>query len=100
MPHRTEKVIQIVDDDGKAATTHVVVVAETSRILSIAQEDSEDHGIMHSEVKRNGSCIVLCKPLTGRTHQIRVHLASVGCGLHGDELYGLGKCDIHEGREL
>lgn len=28
------------------------------------------------------------KPLTGRFHQVRVHLSSVGCPLVGDELYG------------
>ncbi len=28
------------------------------------------------------------KPTTGRTHQLRVHLAHIGCPIVGDELYG------------
>ena len=30
-------------------------------------------------------------PLTGRTHQIRVHLTESGCAVVGDELYGTAK---------
>lgn len=30
----------------------------------------------------------ICAPLTGRTHQIRVHMSSIGLGILGDNLYG------------
>jgi len=32
--------------------------------------------------------IVKLKPVTGRTHQIRLHMSAIGCPLCGDELYG------------
>lgn len=32
--------------------------------------------------------LVLAHPLTGRTHQIRVHMASIHCPIVGDPLYG------------
>jgi 23S rRNA pseudouridine1911/1915/1917 synthase len=36
----------------------------------------------------NGMCFVELDLETGRTHQIRVHMASLGCPVAGDELYG------------
>ena len=35
-----------------------------------------------------GISLVKCKLLTGRTHQIRVHMAYIGHPLIGDNLYG------------
>lgn len=35
--------------------------------------------------------LVLAKPRTGRTHQIRVHLAHIGCPVLNDPFYGDGK---------
>ena len=37
---------------------------------------------------KNGLSLVEAIPLTGRTHQIRLHLAHIGCPLYGDFLYG------------
>ena len=36
----------------------------------------------------HGLSLAACVPVTGRTHQIRVHFASIGHPLAGDDLYG------------
>lgn len=40
--------------------------------------------------------LLLCKPLTGRQHQIRVHLHHINHTLLGDPLYGLSKEHIED----
>jgi 23S rRNA pseudouridine1911/1915/1917 synthase len=46
---------------------------------------STDISILESNA---GYCLVRCKLHTGRTHQIRVHMAALGHPLVADELYG------------
>ncbi len=38
--------------------------------------------------EKDGLSFIECFPTTGRTHQIRVHLESIGCPILGDPLYG------------
>ena len=52
-------------------------------------------GITHWEkiAEENGCCRILMKPITGRTHQLRVHAAhekGLGIPICGDPLYGSG----------
>lgn len=52
-------------EDGKRAVTHYKVIE-----------------------RYNGYTLIKCILETGRTHQIRVHMASIGFPLIGDPLYG------------
>ena len=50
---------------------------------------------------RDGLSLVECRLLTGRTHQIRVSMAEIGCPLLGDGKYGNGAANrkFHETRQ-
>lgn len=41
--------------------------------------------------RRERLTLIEARPLTGRTHQIRIHLAESGCPCVGDDVYGRGR---------
>ena len=56
------------------------------------------HAVTHYKVldSLNGKFTYICCNLeTGRTHQIRVHMASIGNPILGDSVYGPSKCPFH-----
>lgn len=58
-----------------------------------AGEGNAREAVTHYEVleRYRGYCFVRCRLETGRTHQIRVHMAYLGHPLVGDAVYGGGK---------
>ena len=51
--------------------------------------DAEPSVTRYKVLFSNGThSVVLASPITGRTHQLRVHFASVGAPILGDDLYG------------
>lgn len=61
--------------------------------LKIAIVEGGRHAVTHYEVveRFKNTTLVKCVLETGRTHQIRVHMASIGFPLVGDPLYGYKK---------
>lgn len=65
----------------------------TERKKMAVNEKNGKHAVTHYRVleRFRGYTYVECRLETGRTHQIRVHMASIGHPLLGDELYGHSK---------
>lgn len=65
---------------------------EKSIILREVCDKTEDSKIAITSykvlAKNNGLSFVLATPITGRTHQLRVHFAHLGAQILGDDLYG------------
>jgi len=71
--------------NGKEAETHFKVLAT---IGSRRREEADSSKRANRSASSVATSLVEAHPLTGRTHQIRVHLAESGTPCVGDELYG------------
>jgi len=69
-PNRPRQMVDFID--GKPALTHWQVIAERPA---------------NNANNQQASATVLLKPVTGRSHQLRVHMLALGTPILGDELY-------------
>ncbi|MEW6313271.1 MAG: RluA family pseudouridine synthase [Pseudomonadota bacterium] len=67
---------------------HKYVTAEGERRVSVDAEGQEAHTIFRLQQNYPGYSLLEAELKTGRTHQIRVHLAYLGYPIAGDDKYG------------
>ena len=76
--------------DKKKGTINLPIARKKGSIIERCTSDEGQESITHYEViqELEDSSLVKCKLDTGRTHQIRVHMSSLGHPIIGDTLYG------------
>jgi 23S rRNA pseudouridine1911/1915/1917 synthase len=77
---------------GKPASTHIEasIGRHPADRKKMAVVETGKDAVTDIEIEwfRNGISLLVARPYTGRTHQIRVHLAHVGTSIIGDKVYG------------
>jgi 23S rRNA pseudouridine1911/1915/1917 synthase len=72
--------------------------AESIIVREVCSPDAPDADAARTEYRvlavGNGHTLVEARPITGRTHQLRVHFAHLGHPITGDDLYGTPVTEI------
>lgn len=80
-----------IDNDGRQAITHYNMQQEydvlNPETLALVAQTSKTKPKKIQELYQAGFSLVQLQPKTGRTHQIRVHMAAMQHPLVGDQLY-------------
>lgn len=80
--------------DGEAHTLIAPISREPLYGIRRKVCDPDAEGAVYAETRylvldaHDGHSLVLCEPVTGRTHQLRVHFSHLGHPILGDEIYG------------
>ncbi|MEM7655650.1 MAG: RluA family pseudouridine synthase [Bacteroidota bacterium] len=63
-------------------------VSTNKRVVVSKQQGKPSQTKVTAEEQFKHATLLRCEPITGRMHQIRVHLAAIHCPIIGDQLYG------------
>ena len=76
--------------DKESGTINLPIARKEGSIIERCIDENGKKSITHYKVLEDfkNYSLVLCKLETGRTHQIRLHMSSIGHPLLGDTLYG------------
>ena len=84
--------IAILDDipPEKAGTINAPIARKAGSTIEREVSENGKEAITDYSVLAigDGHALVEAHPRTGRTHQLRVHFAHIGCPIHGDGIYG------------
>lgn len=80
----------VVKQNGGIIDTNLKRRQQTQSQIMVEVSKEGQRAITHWKclAKGKNASLLLCEPLTGRTHQLRVHLKSIGHPLLGDLQYG------------
>ena len=89
------KRMAIVEKNGKVAITNWERIESKSNVevegkskSKFEVEQRNLNSTVDLDLKSRPISLIKCRIETGRTHQIRVHMASLGCPVIGDSVYG------------
>ena len=80
----------------ESGTIHAPIGRDPASVVARQVRADGSPAVTHYQVLRQVGDLSLLRliPETGRTHQLRVHMASIGCPLAGDWLYGTEDAEL------